>query len=71
MTVHPMIGGIGLAQLEGLDIRRSLALDTPYGVPSAENQFGPHLGDVAQIAPWRGCWQADVAGAGKPAPAAV
>ena len=30
MTVYAIIGGTGLTQLEGLSIRQSLAVDTPY-----------------------------------------
>lgn len=29
MTVYAIIGGTGLTRLEGLEIRQSLALDTP------------------------------------------
>ncbi|MDQ0127124.1 5'-methylthioinosine phosphorylase [Pseudomonas lini] len=44
MTVYAIIGGSGLTQLEGLDIRQSLAVDTPYGAPSAEVQIGEYAG---------------------------
>jgi 5'-methylthioinosine phosphorylase len=44
MTVYAIIGGTGLTRLEGLDIRQSLALDTPYGAPSAEVQIGEYAG---------------------------
>ncbi|VVO03719.1 S-methyl-5'-thioinosine phosphorylase [Pseudomonas fluorescens] len=44
MTVYAIIGGTGLTRLEGLDIRQSLAVDTPYGVPSAEVQVGEYAG---------------------------
>ncbi|MFJ5300197.1 S-methyl-5'-thioinosine phosphorylase [Pseudomonas sp. NPDC088368] len=40
MTVYAIIGGTGLAQLEGLTIRQSLAMSTPYGEPSGEVQLG-------------------------------
>ncbi|RBH59777.1 MULTISPECIES: S-methyl-5'-thioinosine phosphorylase [Pseudomonas] len=44
MTVYAIIGGTGLTQLEGLSIRQSLTLDTPYGVPSADIQIGEYAG---------------------------
>src|SRR3989344_1848074 len=44
MTVYAIIGGSGLTRLEGLQIRQSLALDTPYGAPSAEVQIGEYAG---------------------------
>ncbi|MBD9561482.1 S-methyl-5'-thioinosine phosphorylase [Pseudomonas sp. PDM09] len=44
MTVYAIIGGTGLTQLEGLSIRQSLAVDTPYGTPSAEVQIGEYAG---------------------------
>lgn len=44
MTVYAIIGGTGLTQLEGLNIRQSLAVDTPYGAPSAEVQIGEYAG---------------------------
>ncbi len=44
MTVYAIIGGTGLTQLEGLSIRQSLAVDTPYGAPSAEVQIGEYAG---------------------------
>jgi 5'-methylthioinosine phosphorylase len=44
MTVYAIIGGTGLTRLEGLDIRQSLAVDTPYGAPSAEVQVGEYAG---------------------------
>jgi 5'-methylthioinosine phosphorylase len=44
MTVYAIIGGSGLTRLEGLDIRQSLAVDTPYGAPSAEVQIGEYAG---------------------------
>jgi 5'-methylthioinosine phosphorylase len=44
MTVYAIIGGTGLTQLEGLDIRQSLAVDTPYGAPSAQVQIGEYAG---------------------------
>lgn len=44
MTVYAIIGGTGLTQLEGLSIRQSLPLDTPYGAPSAEIQIGKRCG---------------------------
>jgi 5'-methylthioinosine phosphorylase len=40
MAVYAIIGGTGLTQLEGLSIRQSLVVDTPYGAPSAEVQIG-------------------------------
>ncbi|MGC1333729.1 S-methyl-5'-thioinosine phosphorylase [Pseudomonas sp.] len=44
MTVYAIIGGTGLTQLEGLTITRSLALDTPYGAPSADILQGEFAG---------------------------
>ncbi|MPQ66324.1 MULTISPECIES: S-methyl-5'-thioinosine phosphorylase [unclassified Pseudomonas] len=44
MTVYAIIGGTGLTQLEGLSIRQSLTLDTPYGAPSADIQIGEYAG---------------------------
>ena len=44
MTVYAIIGGTGLTQLEGLSIRQSLAVDTPYGAPSAEVHIGEYAG---------------------------
>lgn len=44
MTVYAIIGGSGLSQFEGLNIRQSLAVDTPYGAPSAEVQIGEYEG---------------------------
>jgi 5'-methylthioinosine phosphorylase len=43
MTVYAIIGGTGLTQLDGLTIRQSLAVNTPYGAPSGDI----HLGDYA------------------------
>ncbi|MCF7534988.1 S-methyl-5'-thioinosine phosphorylase [Pseudomonas petrae] len=43
MTVYAIIGGTGLTQLEGLTIRQSLSVNTPYGAPSGDI----HLGDYA------------------------
>jgi 5'-methylthioinosine phosphorylase len=51
MTVYAIIGGTGLTQFEGLSIRQSLAVDTPYGTPSAEVQIGECAGkDVLFLA---------------------
>lgn len=44
MTVHAIIGGTGLTQLEGLEIRQALTLDTPYGAPSADILRGEYAG---------------------------
>ncbi|WP_162094724.1 S-methyl-5'-thioinosine phosphorylase [Pseudomonas chlororaphis] len=44
MTVYAIIGGTGLTRLEGLSIRQSLPLDTPYGAPSADIQLGEYAG---------------------------
>ncbi|MGP0174016.1 S-methyl-5'-thioinosine phosphorylase [Pseudomonas sp. NCHU5208] len=35
MTLHAIIGGSGLTQLEGLRIEAELSMETPYGTPSA------------------------------------
>jgi 5'-methylthioinosine phosphorylase len=44
MTVYAIIGGTGLTQLEGLTLKDSLSLDTPYGAPSAPIQRGEYAG---------------------------
>ncbi|MNZ58504.1 S-methyl-5'-thioinosine phosphorylase [compost metagenome] len=44
MTVYAIIGGTGLTQLEGLTLKDSLPLDTPYGAPSAPIQRGDYAG---------------------------
>jgi len=44
MTVYAIIGGTGLTQLDGLDIRQSLPMNTPYGAPSGEIQVGDYAG---------------------------
>jgi 5'-methylthioinosine phosphorylase len=44
MTVYAIIGGTGLTQLEGLTIRQSLPMNTPYGAPSGEIQVGEFAG---------------------------
>jgi len=44
MTVYAIIGGTGLTQLEGLTLKDSVALDTPYGAPSAAVQRGEFAG---------------------------
>ncbi|EPN63710.1 5'-methylthioadenosine phosphorylase, partial [Pseudomonas syringae pv. actinidiae ICMP 19096] len=44
MTVYAIIGGTGLTQLEGLNIRQSLPMNTPYGAPSGEIQIGDYAG---------------------------
>ncbi|MDB6443296.1 S-methyl-5'-thioinosine phosphorylase [Pseudomonas sp. 21TX0197] len=44
MAVHAIIGGTGLAQLEGLAIRQSLTVETPYGAPSSQVHIGEFAG---------------------------
>lgn len=44
MTVYAIIGGSGLTQLEGLTIRQSLSVNTPYGASSGEIQVGEFAG---------------------------
>lgn len=44
MTAYAIIGGTGLAQLGGLAVQRSLAIETPYGEPSAEVVIGEFAG---------------------------
>lgn len=44
MTVHAIIGGTGLTQLEGLTIRQSLSVNTPYGAPSGDIHLGEYAG---------------------------
>jgi len=51
VTVHAIIGGTGLTQLEGLEIHQALTLDTPYGAPSADILRGGYAGrDVLFLA---------------------
>lgn len=40
MSVIAIVGGTGLTELEGLNIHQSRAVETPYGEPSAELEFG-------------------------------
>ena len=44
MTVYAIIGGTGLTQLEGLNIRQALPMNTPYGTPSADILQGEYAG---------------------------
>lgn len=44
MTVYAIIGGTGLTQLEGLTIRQSLSVNTPYGTPSGDIHLGEYAG---------------------------
>lgn len=44
MTVHAIIGGTGLTQLDGLNIGAALNIDTPYGAPSAAVLRGQYAG---------------------------
>lgn len=44
MTVYAIIGGTGLSQLEGLNIRQALPVNTPYGQPSADILQGEYAG---------------------------
>jgi 5'-methylthioinosine phosphorylase len=44
MTVYAIIGGTGLTQLDGLTIRQSLPMNTPYGAPSGDIQVGDYAG---------------------------
>jgi 5'-methylthioinosine phosphorylase len=44
MTVYAIIGGTGLTQLDGLTIRQSLPMNTPYGTPSGDIQIGDYAG---------------------------
>ncbi|VXC53619.1 putative S-methyl-5'-thioinosine phosphorylase [Pseudomonas sp. 8Z] len=44
MTVHAIIGGTGLTQLDGLHIETELSLQTPYGSPSAAILRGEYAG---------------------------
>ncbi len=44
MTVYAIIGGTGLTQLDGLTIRQSLAVNTPYGAPSGDIHVGEYAG---------------------------
>lgn len=44
MTVYAIIGGTGLTQLDGLTIRQSLSVNTPYGAPSGDIHLGEYAG---------------------------
>jgi 5'-methylthioinosine phosphorylase len=44
MTVYGIIGGTGLSQLDGFDIRQALPVNTPYGQPSADILQGEYAG---------------------------
>ncbi|WP_455912824.1 S-methyl-5'-thioinosine phosphorylase [Pseudomonas syringae] len=44
MTVYAIIGGTGLTQLDGLTIRQSLSVNTPYGTPSGDIHLGEYAG---------------------------
>ncbi|NBA93790.1 S-methyl-5'-thioinosine phosphorylase [Pseudomonas sp. R5(2019)] len=44
MSVYAIIGGTGLTQLEGLNIRQALPMNTPYGAPSADILVGDYAG---------------------------
>ena len=44
MTVYAIIGGTGLTELDGLNIRQSLPMTTPYGLPSGDIQIGDFAG---------------------------
>ncbi|WP_263264943.1 S-methyl-5'-thioinosine phosphorylase [Pseudomonas sp. RIT-PI-S] len=44
MTTYAIIGGTGLTQLDGLEIRRSVDIETPYGAPSAPVLVGEYAG---------------------------
>ncbi|MCW3148929.1 S-methyl-5'-thioinosine phosphorylase [Stutzerimonas stutzeri] len=51
MTVHAIIGGTGLTELDGLVLRETKAIETPYGSPSADIVFGEYAGrDVLFLA---------------------
>lgn len=44
MTTYAIIGGTGLTQLDGLEIQRSVEIETPYGAPSAPVLVGEYAG---------------------------
>ncbi len=44
MTVHAIVGGTGLTELPGLLLREAVAIDTPYGPPSADILRGDYAG---------------------------
>lgn len=51
MTVYAVIGGTGLTELPGLVLDEAVAMDTPYGCPSAEILRGRYAGrDVLFLA---------------------
>src|ERR1700712_1676798 len=44
MSVYPISGGTGLTQLEGLTIRQSMSVNTPYDAPSGDIHLGEYAG---------------------------
>lgn len=44
MTVHAIIGGTGLTQLDGFTLREAVYVETPYGAPSADIMRGEYAG---------------------------
>src|SRR5690606_21026050 len=44
MTVHAIIGGTGLTELNGFALHEAITMDTPYGRPSAEILRGAYAG---------------------------
>ncbi|MFG0583565.1 S-methyl-5'-thioinosine phosphorylase [Ectopseudomonas khazarica] len=51
MSVLAIIGGTGLTQLPGLEIRQAVSVETPYGAPSADILRGEYAGrDVLFLA---------------------
>jgi len=51
MSLIAIVGGTGLTQLDGLELTESRAVETPYGEPSADLEFGRFAGqDVVFLA---------------------
>lgn len=44
MTVHAIIGGTGLTELNGLALHEAIPMGTPYGAPSADILRGEYAG---------------------------
>jgi len=44
LTVHAIIGGTGLTQLDGFTLREAVYVETPYGAPSADIMRGEYAG---------------------------
>ncbi|WP_455423312.1 phosphorylase family protein, partial [Candidatus Venteria ishoeyi] len=54
MTELAIIGGTGVASLEGMEIERRRAVHTPYGPPSGPVMFGRYAGTSILFLPRHG-----------------